>query len=104
MPRSRQVFDRLTNLPRERNNGVYFRVRKIRQAIKSLTDLTRQLMQYSGWTPLMVSSPAALTNAFPGLLPEQLQPVPGDRGLAAGQPQFVPPAAVSEFESQPCKM
>ena len=48
MTRSRLVFDCLTNFPHsEIHTGIPL-PRKIRQPIKSLTDLTRQLVQYPG--------------------------------------------------------
>lgn len=48
MTRSRLVFDRLTDFPHSEIDTVIPLPRKIRQAIKSLTDLTRQLVQYPG--------------------------------------------------------
>jgi hypothetical protein len=48
MPRSRQVFDRLTDFPHSEIDTVIPLLRKIRPPIKSLTDLARQLVQYSG--------------------------------------------------------
>jgi len=48
MSRSRLVFDRLTNFPHLEIDTVIPLPRNIRQPIKSLTDLTRQLVQYPG--------------------------------------------------------
>jgi hypothetical protein len=47
MPRSREVFDRLKDFPPSEIDTVIPLSRKILQPIKSLRDLTRQLMQYS---------------------------------------------------------
>ncbi len=47
--RFRLVFACPTDFLSAWNNGVYFRAKKIRQASKSLTDLTHQLVQYPGW-------------------------------------------------------
>jgi hypothetical protein len=47
MLRSRLIFDPLTNFPRSATPAVPL-VRKIRQAIKSLTDLTHQPVHFPG--------------------------------------------------------
>jgi hypothetical protein len=48
MMRFRLVFDRLTDFPRSGIDTVIPLTQKIRQPIKSLTDLTHQLVQYTG--------------------------------------------------------
>jgi predicted component of type VI protein secretion system len=48
MPRSRLVFDRLKDFPPSEIDTVIPLTRKILQPIKSLRDLTRQLVQCSG--------------------------------------------------------
>ncbi len=48
MTRFRLVLDRLKDFLTERNNIVYFCRKKILQPIKSLSDLTRQLVQQPG--------------------------------------------------------
>jgi hypothetical protein len=48
MPRSREVFDRLEDFPPSEIDTVIPLSRIILQPIKSLRDLTRQLVQYSG--------------------------------------------------------
>jgi hypothetical protein len=48
MLRSRLVFDRLTDFALSEIDTAIPLVRKIRQTIKSLTDLTHQLVRLSG--------------------------------------------------------
>ncbi len=48
MTRSRLVIDRLENFPHSGIDTIIPLPRKIRKPFKSLTDLTRQLMQYPG--------------------------------------------------------
>ena len=66
-------FDWLTDFPNERNNGVYFRVRKIRQTIKNLArarhtlaifalDYWRRIDDAILWTVIPGTSPKAVTS------------------------------------------
>jgi hypothetical protein len=48
MARSREFFDRLKDFPRSEIDTVIPLTRKILQPIKSLPDLARQLVQFSG--------------------------------------------------------
>jgi hypothetical protein len=64
VPRSRLVFDRLKDFLTSEIDIVIPLGKKILQTIKSLTDLSRQLVQFPGW--LLLSSLACSKMNFAG--------------------------------------